>query len=492
MRTSFLLVAVLLVGGLAGCISSTKAPSPAAQAASEKAVYDAIEKAIGEPIDDHGYDTSRPAEMYLNRTAAVNGSPGRTRQPAEGYVETAVKGGYAYLCRTGPDEGLVIFDVHDIEHPVQVGAIKLDAGFEADIEVSDDGHWAFWETQRLPGEGTPDPSNPGSAPGAAPYGIHIVDISDKAHPKWAGFTPVAPNGAHSITYATINGQGYLFASVYSWQYIGTSFTPVRVAPPGMQRLVTYKLDTSLPAARLVEVATYIDPDAVDETPIPKDERMPHDVSVSVHPVTNKTYAYVAYWNLGVVILDVSDPAHPTKIGQALKFGLAPTKEIHMARQSEHLIDGKVILVAEPEISGQNTTGYMSVIDVTDPTAPAFLSNWKIPGNATSGGGGRGPHYFDFANGRVVMASYSAGFWVFDIHDHANLLKPRTVGYAMVQPGASSGLPGPLGGLGGGSAFDAWWADPTHVVAGETSNGLVVFRYTGPTPAIDAPATNSAN
>jgi hypothetical protein len=487
MRNALLLTALLVAGGLAGC-TTTKSSSAEAKAATEKAVYDAVEKAIGDPLTDDGPDSSRPASVNLDRKATVNGPAGRQALPGEGYVETAVKGGYAYLCRTGPDEGLVIFDVHDIEHPLQTGYIKLDAGFEADIEVSDDGHWAFWETQRLPGQGTPDPSNPGSAPGATPYGIHIIDISDKANPKWVGFTPVAPNGPHSITFATINGQGYLFASVYSWTYIGMSFTQARVAPPGMQRLEIYRLDTSLPVAQLVEVSKYIDPDAVDETPIPTDERMPHDVSISVHPVTNKTYAYVAYWNLGVVILDVSDPATPTKVGQALDFGLAPTKEVHMVRQSERLIDGKVVLVVEPEIGGQPTTGYLSMIDATDPAHPAFISNWRIPGNATSGGGGRGPHYFDFANGRVVMASYSAGFWVFDIHDHANLLKPRTVGYSFVAPGAGNGLPGPLGGLGGGSAFDAWWADPTHVVAGETSDGLVVFRYTGPTPAVDVPAT----
>ena len=46
---------------------------------------------------------------------------------------------------------------------------------------------------------------------------------------------------------------------------------------------------------------------------------------------------------------------------------------------------------------------------TDPAHPTFVSNWKIPGEADSAGGGRGPHYFDFRNGLVVMASYSAGF-----------------------------------------------------------------------------------
>lgn len=473
---------LFLVAGLAGC-AGDGAGDEAGEAAEQAAAYDAIERAIGEPLSDDGFDDSRPAAVNLERIATLSGPPERMPGVAEGFVETAVKGGYAYLCRSGTDEGLVIFDVRDIEAPAYVGSLRLSAGFEADIEVSDDGNWAFWETQRIPGAGIPDATDPTSAPGALPYGIHIVDVSDKANPRWAGFTPVPPNGPHSITYANIGGKDYVFASVYSWQYVGTSVTPVRLAPPGMQRLVIYELDTSLPTAQLVEVASYIDPAAAEESVVPEDERMPHDVSVAVHPFTNRTYAYVAYWNLGVVILDVTDPANPAKVGSATDFGLAPTREIHMARQSEKPIDGKVIVVAEPEISGQDTTGYMSMIDVSDPANPTFVSNWKIPGNATSGGGSRGPHYFDFRDGRVVLASYSAGFWVFDIHDRANLLRPRTVAYSAVL--GSDG-----GGLLGGSAFDAWWADPTHIVASESGAGLTVFRYTGPTPAIDEPVTQA--
>lgn len=474
-----LLLATLLAATLAGCNAGPDTPSPAEQAKDSAAVYDAVERRIGEPLSDDGFDPAAPA-VNLERLATFTGPPERIPGAAEGFIETAVKDGYAYLCRSGTDEGLVIFDVHDVENPFFVGEIRLDAGFEADIEVSDDGNWAFWETQRIPGAGVPDATDPGSAPGAAPYGIHIVDISDKANPRWAGFTPVPPNGPHSITYANIGGEDYVYASVYSWQYVGTSVTPVRLAPPGMQRLVTYRLDDGPTGPTLTEVASYIDEAALGESVVPEDEMMPHDVSVAVHPFTNRTYAYVAYWNLGVVILDVTDPANPVKVGSATDFGLAPTKEIHMARQSEAPIDGRVIVVAEPEISGQETTGYMSVIDASDPANPVFVSNWKIPGNATSGGGGRGPHYFDFRDGRVVLASYSAGFWVFDIHDAANLARPRTVAYAAVPAGGTSLL--------GGSAFDAWWADPTHVVASESGNGLVVFRYTGPAPAIDEPAT----
>jgi hypothetical protein len=150
----------------------------------------------------------------------------------------------------------------------------------------------------------------------------------------------------------------------------------------------------------------------------------------------------------------------------------------MGRPFPELIGGRHVTVAEPEISGQPDSGYLTFFDTTDPAHPAYISSWKIPGDSPSSATG-GPHYFDAAHGRVALSHYAGGFWVVDVHDEANLLHPRTTAYARPLSGAGNGLPGPLAGLGGGSAFDAWWADPTHVVGSETSGGLVVFRYTGP-------------
>ncbi|MES2153628.1 MAG: hypothetical protein V4510_00645 [bacterium] len=485
MRTlaASLLLALTLVSG---CMSAPPQHDPYA---TEYPLYDQIERAIGSPIEvthDHAQASLHESHYNLDLVARVKGEAGRVPQPGEAYLETAVKDGYAYLCRTGPEEGLVIFDVHDIEHPKYLSTIRLDAGFEADIEVSDDGHWAFWETQRLPGEGVPDPTNPTSIPGITPYGIHVIDISDKAAPQWVSFTPIPPNGPHSITYANITGRHVVFASTYAWSYVGGPAGQPRLAPPMLQREVILELDTSKPVPVLTQVAEYSDPAAAEASPVmPDGGRFPHDVSVAVHPITQKTYAYVAYWNLGIDILDVSDPAKPVKVGQATDFGPASYRNVHMARQGDAVIAGKVILVAEPEIGGEPDSGYMTFFDATDPVRPTYLSSWRIPGNITSDGGNLGPHYFDFKGGRVAMASYHAGYWVIDVHDAPNLLRPRTVAFAQSN---ATGTGGTLDLFGGApNAFDAWWADATHILVGDVHGGLEVFRYTGPAPRLDIPA-----
>ncbi|HEX2021212.1 MAG TPA: hypothetical protein VHH36_00745 [Candidatus Thermoplasmatota archaeon] len=459
------LAAALAAVLVAGCLQLDEPAAPAADAP-DAAAYDAIEALVGAPfVEDHDHKdpAQHAASLNLRLVAQVTGEEGRVPPPGEGYMETAVKDGYAYLSRTGPEEGLVIFDVSDVEKPKFVSYLHLNAGFEPDVEVSDDGNWLFWETQRahlVPPKGTV------TAPATdLPNGVHIVDISDKANPRWAGWSATAPDGPHSITYAEIGGRHILFQNVYAWAY---AYRDQEV--PMMQRLIVSELDASGPVATLKTLAEYREPGATGKPGL-----FPHDVSVSVHPFLNKTIAYVAYWDVGVVMLDVTDPANPVKVGVATDFGPAPYRAVHMARPFPHLIDGRHVTVVEPEIGGEPDSGYMTFLDTTDPANPVYLSSWRLPGNVTSAGGALGPHYFDAADGRVALASYHAGFWIIDVHDAENLMKPRTVGFALVNAtGAHGGTP---------SAFDAWWYEG-RVFGGDARGGLSVFRYEGPAPAAE--------
>jgi hypothetical protein len=462
-----IVVLLVLPAVLAGCLAPGLAPqSSAAAGGSENATYDAIEKAIGDPVvaeHDHNDASLHMASYNLPLVVSVNGHPEGPAPPQETYAETAVKGGYAYISRYGPESGLVIYDVHDIEHPKFVSYLHLDAGFEPDVEVSDDGHWAFWETQRFP----TSEETPATDPGAnLPHGVYVIDISDKAHPRWVSYYPVYPDGPHSITYANISGRHILFLSVYAYAY---AYYNVEV--PTAQRLVITELDTSTPIPMLKELAEYREPGATGGPGY-----FPHDVSVSYHPFLHAYLAYVAYWNSGMVILNVSDPAHPVRISGFTDFGPATYRDTHMVRTFPELIDGKVVAAIEPEVGGENNTGYMTFADVTDPAHPKYISSWILPGNLTSQGLTFSPHYFDVSSdGKVAMANYHAGVWVIDVHDATNLKHPRSVAFNEV--GSARVATGVFGQSQSG-AFDAWWYDG-HVVAGDFLQGLDVFRYMGP-------------
>jgi hypothetical protein len=448
------LVATLVA---AGCLA------PATPGPSGPSVDDAS-AAIGEPIvaqHDHADPKLHQHAFGLGRSALVTGHEGGAAPPGEAYAETAVKGGYAYLTRYGPESGLAIFDVKDVEHPKLVGSVRLDEGFEPDVEVSDDGNWAFWETQRFPIA----PTLPALDPIAnAPHGVHIVDVKDKAHPKDVGFYPVPPDGPHSITYARIAGKDVLFLSVYAFAY---AYGDVEV--PGAQRLEITQLDTSGPFPTLKKLAEYVEPGSTGKGP----GNFPHDVSVQAHPVTGQTLAYVGYWDQGMVVLDVGDPAHPKEVSRYTDFGPAPYKAVHMARPFPVLLGGRHVTVIEPEVGG--APGLLTFVDTTDPTHPTYVSSWGLPGNVSASGLTFSPHYFDVdERGRVAIAWYHAGVWVLDASDPT---RPVATAFAEM-PGTGARSIGLFGGE--GSAFDAWWYDG-HVVAGDSSGGLAVYRLAGDAP-----------
>ncbi len=452
---------------LAGCVSNP--PTVEEGPPLPPIDWDAVEAAIGEPIisdHDHLDAALHQASHNLNLVARHDGHEGEAAPEGEFFTESAVQDGYAYLCRLGPEGGLVIFDVNDPTSPKPVGYLHLDAGFEPDIEVSSDGKWAFWETQRAPTSmQTPVLDQPGAN---LPRGVHILDISDKTNPKWAGYSPTMPDGPHSITYANIAGRHILLQSVYAQAY---AYFGVEV--PRQQRLLITELDTSGPAPTLRTLAEYVEPGATG-----KGGLFPHDVSVQKHPLTNQTLAYIAYWNIGVVILNVSDPEHPTKVAATTDFGPAEYRSVHMARGFPELIGGRHITVVEPEIGGAPDSGYITFLDTTDPTHPTYVSSWKLPGDVSAVGGLQGPHYFDAQRGRVALAHYHAGFWVIDVHDAANLAQPRSAGYALVN---ATGDDVPLALFGRDpNAFDAWWVGD-YVIGSDVQAGLTVFRYTGPAP-----------
>jgi hypothetical protein len=88
----------------------------------------------------------------------------------------------------------------------------------------------------------------------------------------------------------------------------------------------------------------------------------------VHSViTNEqaTRAYPSYWNLGTVILDISNPAHPVYLGRTN----AP------ASHSAAIARGGDLLVETHETAA----GVPTLYDISDPTSPVKLSDFVIAG-----------------------------------------------------------------------------------------------------------------
>jgi hypothetical protein len=417
----------------------------------------------------------------------VDDSGDANQIPGDGYyTELAVTSQYAYLSRasaSGGYGGFVILNVHDDPaHPRLVG--QFNGLGSADIEVNADESLAFLATQRnLPPQMAQSIANTGDPKAGLPRGVYVVDIRDKTNPSLASFLPMPVNGPHTLTYYHHpNGNDYLVACTYD--LVTDPGTGAIVATVGAtQRVVVLQVvepnkepGAAPGPATLVPVSQY---SIVEQAPTGR-LFMPHDTRVQVHPTWDggdHVLLYVAYWDKGLRILDMTDPTQLRDIGASTDFTPSALNNIHLAQPFDEPIAGHHVTVAQPEIPQvDGETGQLTFFDTTDPTRPQKLGRWTLP----PGDQGQlgitdflfSPHNFDLWDGKVALAHFHAGVWVIDVHDGLNLQAPRSVGFYMPHvPRDNAPSPQP----------NTWgvFEQDGLLYAVDESTGLYVLRYTGP-------------
>lgn len=485
---------------LAGCLGGT--PS-----ASFDDVQDDVHRAAQsvlrlEHAQERGHYDMRlhAGAMNVERIAYSNGfdNTGDPNQiPAQAvFTEFAIQDGYAYLARhstDGTQSGISIVDVHEPARPLVVGNLAtLGLG---DIEVSRDGAWLFASTQRnLPQEMV----NAASAGATAlPRGIYVVDIADKTFPAVRSFVPMPPNGPHTLTYVNHpNGSSYLVACTYD-----LVTDPVSASIAGSlavtQRVVVFLLvPDAATGMSLVPVAEYQALDIAVPQSDGEEPRLvfPHDTRARRELATGRFVLDVAYWDLGVHILDFSEPPQlPTGgsldtlqlLGTFATFAPSAYNNLHLVQAFEthllaHTPSGKTtpvqVLVTEPEIiQASQETGQITFLDATMANSMSVLGYWTLPPvDPALGVSGLNfsPHNFDLFDGKVALAHNHAGLWIVDVSTPDNLAAPKTVGFYMGNlTRTDSPVPQPF-----------FWGVFEHdglLYASDEATGLHILRFSGP-------------
>jgi len=172
----------------------------------------------------------------------------------------------------------------------------------------------------------------------------------------------------------------------------------------------------------------------------------HDLTLLVHPDTGRVLLYVAYWDSGLRIVDVTDPRHPAEIGALdytptfTKQGLEATCCAHYAQPTP---SGHWVLL-EDEI-GIGLAGGVHILkadgcDGVHSCSLAQVSIWSPQGagtqasaiHATLNTNGslfpngiiqrfftRDVHNLDVREDQFLAPAYSSGVFLVDIHDKAN-------------------------------------------------------------------------
>lgn len=473
-------IALLMVtAALAGCIGETDEVDPAEDGAEDLTPPQPLETVIQQSHDHedaslHGFAWNLDRVGYHPGYEDVSQAPDEPAGFSEGFRGFAVGDGYAYLCRGGDAPGVVILDVSDPQQPSFVSRFAMPQC--NDVEVSEDGRWVFAGTQRNSIMDVAQESQ--AAPASTPRGTYVIDVQDKSQPAFESFFAQPYNGPHTVTtYTTEDGRRLVLHQSYD---LYSTVDPTGQAPiptpggaaPGTHRsTITELVQAPNGTYQLERIGAY---SATGQTAQNPDAQViVHDAIVAHHPETGQRYLLIAYWDLGVHILDFSDPSDPTLVGTFEDFSPSDFANVHQVRAFPGTVDGKWVLVAEPELATAEESGQITFIDATDPANPTKLGYWTLPGNVTI------PEPFLFSphnfwlddQGRVFLSHQHAGVWVIDVDDPGTLSRPATVG--------AIELTAPDGTLPGGPMT---WGVEVHdgiVYAMDTPTGLHTLEYTGP-------------
>lgn len=180
-----------------------------------------------------------------------------------------------------------------------------------------------------------------------------------------------------------------------------------------------------------------------------------------------TRVYVSYWDAGVVMLDINDPAHPVFLGRT-SFASSDEGNAHSVAEAR---GGNVLIQADEDLSpfgqeGFNGWGYLRIFDISDPAHPVQLSTFATENtnNEEVATDGNWTVHNPVVRGSTVYTSwYNDGVRVIDI---STLSAPHEIAFW-----TGAGAPASA------SAVNIWSVVPHQnlLLASDRNYGLYVLR-----------------
>jgi hypothetical protein len=351
-----------------------------------------------------------PPACQMDLVAHVDPLPPPSSPFEYRYSEVAARAGIAYL---GASRGAGV-QVIDVAEARAIGA--LDAGLAATINsVAVEGSLLVF------------------AAGAA--GIVAYDISDPRQPARRAHTREPISYCHTV---------------FVHRDLVSCATSSEQEPHVAFFQVTRPDDPAAPLA-ISALGSYSAPLTPEETNSGA-EILVHDLFV--HERDGRTLAYLAYWERGLQVIDVTDPARPRLVGAS-----APTP-----RRWTHSVwvDGDFAYVGE-----ESYKGAVRVFDVSDPARPHEVGELR-----SSQGDAISAHNVQVAGGVVYASWYQDGLRAFAAQGAA---APSEIGYFHTWSGADNRRnPGPFDVRFAGS-WDVF-VDGGAIHVSDMQTGLWVLRH----------------
>ena len=236
-------------------------------------------------------------------------------------------------------------------------------------------------------------------------GFGLYDVTNPANPKELSLTNLQPRGSHEIWLQGKGNRAYVYTAITRSELISSPDYDVQTQRATIPGKPDFRIFDVTDPAHPVQVGEW---GAWKELGIkPWDGRGGFSANFVHSVITNTaaTRAYLSYWDLGTVILDISDPAHPRYLGRTPATDL--NGDTHSAALAKN---GKVLIETHETVNG-----YPTLFDISNPARPKKLSDFRLPGLVTSNDFTEGVHdpkvvgniaYFSWYRRGVVAANIS--------------------------------------------------------------------------------------
>jgi len=401
---------------------------------------------------DHGRGAAaqgQPAGRHTRQLGELN-LPGGLNADVWAHGNFAYVGTWSGPC---PGTGVKIIDVSDPAHLHQVATAAGYPNTSAEDMQVISVHTDFFDGD-LMGVGLQDCGLPDQAPGLT--GLDLWDVTDPTQPAHLGFYDVGPSGGvHevSLTKRTISGHERVFglAAVPFAEVISTAFT-----------------DTPRGDFQLIEVTDPAHPTLADDWGAGKDGGLPfgadffgfpppfdctppsgqaplcrgHFAAVFDHsatPSADGTMAYLAYWDAGGIVLDMSDPNNLLMMGRT-PYPAGSEGDTHSAvpnetssllvTTDEDFSPSERKAAGEPKLVG-DTWGFARLWSLADPAQPMHLSDFATPHALTNKTDAfYSVHNPEIHGNTLYLSWYSDGVRIVDISQPS---QPQEIGFYRTRP-----------------------------------------------------------
>ncbi|WP_282171937.1 LVIVD repeat-containing protein [Cytobacillus firmus] len=365
--------------------------------------------------------------------------------------------GFAYVgthTKNGGEGGVRVFDMKDPSNPVEVSSFAhLPGTWQEKVIVKTvntkhfKGDLAAVSVQKVDRTNTD-----------AKGGFVLYDVTNPREPKELGFweDTSGARGTHEL-YLTVQGSNVyvLTANCYADLYSHGEKMDVNIVdvskPSSPETIYEFNPRNYIPE---VSDENYDGYNWTDEEGV-KRAAFAHSVKTDG---TGKT-AFLSYWDLGTIMLDISDAKNPVYLGRT-DFA----NDVQGAAHSMDLAKGGNVLIETREVFGptregfESAYGYTMIYDIKDKTNPKLLSTFrtdfteKIPGGATV-------HDPKVQGNTLYLSHYAGGVRTVDITDPSN---PEEIGVYIPSKSNIWGV----------------FVDRNYVLASDMGSGLKVLQKNG--------------